>query len=459
MSLPRLSVILLFFSCLPVAYAQSTTRELFLTLPDRLHVDTPYTELLMSFDTLGNFCMYKSPLRGEPVITNKGTYGPFQHQADFNPTIFYNIKGKDQYIKCRNSPLMYGPVDGDISHVPIISAPDGVAYTVVAGDSVRYFVNDNHVATTGCEPGNRLWCTFSGNGHVLYTICRGRRNYLYLNYRLVDSSVYIYGGLAVDDENSYRYSLGSARNSSYTPRPHDAQKVFGPVAAHSSVFAGYADTLYYYGNGNGAAYRIESDSLYRDMPERQKIVAPGGGNNFLRYTPVPGYGGFARTPAPKETTINVNGKILTMPYSEIYYPAIDGHGNYALFGLRDYYLYANINGVEQPQPLSRHGVRATPLSIDAQGNTICCYKTDDSVFVYQNDYLVNKCAAAQFNTLRAEQLIMQPWLEKMIDLSALSVDTSCYILYKNRLSSPILPPTVHTQLGYFQDRQHYLWRR
>jgi len=459
MALLRLSFTLLLFSLLPAAFAQQVERKLFITLPDSASADLVHA--VISFDSAGNFCFYNRPPAG-PVITNTGTYGPFREQTSYYPVTFYNTKEKGQYIKGERSPVMHGPIDGTLATVPIINTRDYFAFTVSKNDSVSYFVNDNHIATTDSVPATRLWCTFSTNGNVLYTISKGEWNYLYLNYKLIDSSRYVYGALAVDNENNYRYSLGSLSyslnkgicgnytSSTYTPIPHAPLKVYGPVAAHGSVFMPYYDTLYYYGNGSGAAYLLENDSLFRYRVREQKIVAPGGGQNFLTYTPSTNWMNFTIVSPQTETRLNVNGKAVRLPYSDVYFPCMDAQGNYSLFGLRDYYLYKNINGTEQRQPLSKYGVRATPLSIDAQGNTICYYTTDDSVYVYENDRLFNKCGVTQFNMQYASSIFMLTARIEQDAISGFCMDTSCYIVYKNVISPPILKITMHSGWDTFK---------
>ncbi len=440
----RLLLALLFFYSISAAFAQQTEQQLVLVLPDTAL--TKPENLYLTFDSAGNYCYYISQYPGM-VVTNMQTYGPFTSQDDkYSTTIFYNTKGRNQYIKVRKSTKVYGPIDGKIDMITS-SNRKYFAYAVQGNDSTRYYINGILVATsdTGSYTSRGWWCTFSDNGNALYAIKKGRHSYLFLNNKLIDSSEYEHNRLKVDNENCYRYSLGTQESAScgsctynkFKPLKHTSQKVFGPVAARESVFRKYDGSVYYYGNGNGAAYTIENDSLYKHMTS---FIAPGKSKNFLIYKE--NYAGLGQI-IDSVTKMNVNGNEMQLPYSQIFSPCIDSAGNYALFGLRNYYLYRYINGVEQKQPLSKYGVRANPISIDTKGNTICYYLTDDSVYTYENDRLFGKCGVRKFYLLHPGQVMFDYSFDIYNDLSAFCIDSACYIVYKNTISSAIPKPTYY----------------
>ena len=439
MNLYKLLFILLLFFFQHVAFAQLAERQLVLVLPDTLLTKLEHT--FFNIDTNGDYCYYPWSRAG-PVITNTQTYGPFKKQREtFQVVIFQDADGSDRYLKGKKSTAVCGPYNGDINVAPTLNRNGYFAYTVSTADGVGYFIHGKRVATTDSLPHARFWCTFSDNGRVLYTTTKGPWNYLFLNGKLIDSSKSDYDGLEVDDENNYRYAIGAhdGYNHAFRPYPHDKQKVFGTVAAHGSVYAKYDDTTYFYGNGEGKAYLLADDSAYKDPKGYREIVGPGKGNNFLSYM-LNRRQGYMWAVTDSVTWMNVNGKVLTLPYAEIFAPCMDQEGNYAFFGLRDYHLYKNISGVEQEQPLSKHGVRATPVSIDTKGNSICYYKTDDSVYLYENDRIVNKCAATQFELLTKN--FLGPPIEQYGTPEGLCADGTCYLVYRNTLSPAMLKPTT-----------------
>jgi|GEM_PF-2454518 len=412
-------------------------------------------EMVISIDSNNNYCYYQWNGNGR-VVTNTGSYGPFAKQDVRTFTLFYNQKGKDQYIKGRKKTRLIGPVNGAIRFATLLS-DEYFAFSVTNRDSVSFYVNERLVGTidTALTYDDNHWCAFSKSGNVLYTLAGKSRNYLYLNYRIVDSSKEMYFGLGVDDINNYRFELGRWEVqpgncfSSFHHSVHAAQKILGPVSPGGSIFMGdgvefrYNDTVNYYGNGDGLAYSI-NDSLAVKLRDRRNVMIPGKGKNFLLYPQDPFRSGMINPTLDTTTWMIADGRLLNLKYSELLLPAIDTNGNFAFFGQRNYYLYKNVNGQEDPEPLSKFGVRAWPISIDENGNTICCYQTDDSTYIYENDRLFRSCGNAEFDLLNQNEIV-GPFntdalsTVRMRDgLSGFTVKDSTYIVYHNAISPPLL---------------------
>ncbi len=448
----KLSLALLLLFSLPATFARQVEKKLVFTMPGI--PDDKLTSVIISFDAYGNYCYYTH--NGEEVsglvLTNTHSYGPFKkNDSHKGPVIFYNEKDKDQYIIGKHSGRMCGPIDGeiDVTSYPFQVREDNFNFIVSRGDSFGYYINGSLIATTNGFPCTNNWCVYSDKGHALYTIKSGRLNYLYLDEKPIDSAADDYAWLEVDDAGNYRYALG--RQVSYisgcgtlekfTPYPRSRQKTFAPMTIQSREYTGVNyDSIYVYQNGAGGTFLSSVNRTQWNKARRTVITSQGNPKNNLGYDPFTGW-----RDAVKDTSVRiyVNDKPVNLRYTAIFLPCIDSLGNYALFGQRGYYMYRNINGVEQEQPLSEHGVRAKPISIDALGNTICYYQTDDSVYVYENDSMFGKCALAQFKLVRQDEII--PIYREEGDmrdhepslLSGFCLDSICYLVYRNTISPPM----------------------
>ncbi|MBZ0098319.1 MAG: hypothetical protein K8F30_04505, partial [Taibaiella sp.] len=354
------------------------------------------------------------------------------------------VKNKSYYILGYNSSTVYGPYDS------IESFSNGagyMAYTLPAGDSLKYYINGRHIATAerfgyldSLRDRLQNWCIFNSKGSYLYTIKKGKWSYLYANDRLVDSTRYFFGWLWLDEDNNYFYFINEVDKETrfrLKPRVHPPQQVclmpriqflFQKVLTYDNN-----DTVYYFGNADGKNY---FDPPPFDKPvDSFEVGVLMSGNTIFEYQLSERQTGYRYGPVSEPKRICINGNCKDLPYQEILLPCIDSRGNYALFGLRDYYLYKYVNGIEEPAPLSKHGVRAKPLSIDVIGNTICYYETDDSVYVYQDDSLFRKCAAWQFDLDETTHIWRNDWLNEKLPVFHLGENT--YIVYNNRISPPL----------------------
>lgn len=427
----HVSAITLILFALPwLVGAQSIDKKILASLPDTSACRLQKLELNVHGD---KFCYY---YREAPYIltTECGVYGPFDKQdRRFSSTVFYNEAGKQQYIKPGFGAGVYGPYDGEIRSECDNRVGD-IAYNVLVNDSIRYYINGILIATihedvVDCLSG---WCDFSDYGNVIYTIITGEWNYLYVNHKLLDSSKTYYTRLEIGDGNNYRYVMGEYTigkvgcRGSLVPTSHKPQHIFSPMPGRPMYFS-YDDMLHYYGNDNGV-----EDIHHRpyDIKDQNWDISCKGTTVFA-YTDgrIRNAHVYAQDTLP--TRVCINGDCYNLPYSEIVTTDIDSYGNYALIGMRDFYLYKNVNGIEQKEPLSKHGVRAVPISLDVHGNTICYYETDDSVYIYQNDKLFRSCTIEQFNA------------------TPLTINDSAYFIHNNEFSPPLLALADRYERGVF----------
>lgn len=425
----------LFFSSFPLQ-AQQVDKQFILTLPDT--TTTQLQKAALSFGAGGDFCLY---YRGRPylLVTETKTYGPFKRRDDrMFASLVYNEKGKDQYLTHLGGGPIYGPYDGTVTHTGYGNM-GAMAYTVAYKGNVDYFINGAKVATTDSSIYMGEWCTFSRNGNNMYTTKKGAWNYLFINGKLHDSSQLYYSLLKIDEKNNYCYALGNFEAGDckwrrFIALPRKGPKVFSPVMEYDRLLWSEDDSIRYYGNDNGIVYSGSSIRAAEQTNLGFELISEG--KSTLAYHSGLRQISDSATWEPATTSICINGVKHDLPYSEIIMPRIDSSGHFALFGRRGYYLYVNVNGIEGKEPLSKYGVRATPVSIDAFGNYICYYPTEDSVYVYENNILFRKCALEEFQLVGDTYGIWFNVPRKVLPI--LCIDTISYIVYKNTLSPPLL---------------------
>jgi len=180
----------------------------------------------------------------------------------------------------------------------------------------------------------------------------------------------------------------------------------------------------YFSNNGDVFYWIKTSNLYHFYHNFQLVDSGNTNAIFLK---------------ERESEYNKPNdvKIPNTIYSRIECPTMDSLGKYSYFGLRNYYLYRIIKGVEQKMPLTKYGVRAKPLSISATGDYWCVYKTDDSSFIYHNEQLVAKNINSKIRLLNTEDIILNSYRANTCRLFGFSNDKTCYIIYNNAISPGI----------------------
>ncbi len=455
MQLYKLLLASVIFFSFPAAIAQQAEKKLVLTFPDSLAKKLENIDI--TIDTYDNYCYYNLNREGV-VVTNLRTFGPFQNN-DYRSgvVIYYSIKDRAQYIKGKNNTMMYGPFEG---HIELTSRShfyeDYFHFIVFRGNSFDHYINGYHIATTDSFPCTDDWCVVSNNGNVLYTIKKNRLNYLYLNYKLIDSTQDDYDWMHVDDDGDFCYTLGVHKvdptkwlnQGEFIPYPPIKQKVFRQVAIDEQERYQYQDSIYLYQN-NPSGFGLHAVNRTQWKREIRAVITAHGRRKYsLSYIPAIGVSNPSSDTDNAAALIYVNDTPVKLPYTHIFLPCIDSLGNYALFGQRGYFMYRNVNGKEHVEPLSQHGVRAKPISIDAKGNTICSYETDDSVYVYENNRLFGKCAIAQYTLPQMSNIVPLPSLRHYLkgkppELSFFCLDTACYVVYRNAISPPLLKFETH----------------
>ncbi|WP_276132419.1 hypothetical protein [Polluticoccus soli] len=419
------------------ASAQKVEKQLVMVLPD-----TSAERLLnaqMSFGSGNEYCYYDRD--SEFLLTKAGKYGPPLIYERRTSNVYRNGTTGERLVQHANTSAVYGPYLGTV-HQNLTEG--GCAYAVSVGDSFRYYINGINIATVHKSDylertlGATRWCTFSENGIALYTVKKGKWNYLHIDGKLIDSSHHYYGMLDIDDMGNYVYGLGYfvGERSHFNALRHEPHKILCPSNPWGLNYFRYddQDTVGYYGNFKHK--NLLSLPVFDKPTEGNTVAVLIKGNTVFGYRLSPRQArAWPQSRALPPTRICFNGVGKDMPYEEISLPTIDSSGQYAFFGLRDYYLYKNINGKEIVTPLSKHGVRAKPINIDINGNTFCYYETDDSVYVYENDRLLGRCHVSRFAFMENSQV----WISERnrAYLPILSIDSVSYVVYNNTLSPPL----------------------
>jgi hypothetical protein len=153
---------------------------------------------------------------------------------------------------------------------------------------------------------------------------------------------------------------------------------------------------------------------------------------------------FSFTEAGKRK-INANGKSFEYDFERIFLPTLDTIGNFACYGLKDYYLYKFINGKKGKNPISKYNVRPKPLYISPTGASLHYFKTDDSIYIYRDEKLilppisVNSNFGMQFQEdftfLRSNYEVPK----NINSLLYLEYNNAGYMIFNGELSKPMPP--------------------
>jgi len=144
--------------------------------------------------------------------------------------------------------------------------------------------------------------------------------------------------------------------------------------------------------------------------------------------------------------LNVCGKIYETDFEKLLCPALDADGNFACYGLKDYYLYKFVQGKKVENPLSKYGVRATPVYISPTGESIHYFETDDSIYLYRDDSLMFNpfSQSSGFSIVERDEFL--PINSSSIysvagrnSLLLLNCGQESHMVFNGKISRPLLP--------------------
>jgi hypothetical protein len=140
----------------------------------------------------------------------------------------------------------------------------------------------------------------------------------------------------------------------------------------------------------------------------------------------------------------VNGKNYIVPFSDFFYPILDKQGNFAFYGIQDYYLYKFVNGTLDTKPITKYGVRPIPLYISPEGKTLVYFNTDDSIYIYQDEKLLFPAfnTSVHFNVQSYDKVLPCDFemgrAENGNSLLYLEIDTVGYFVFNGQFSKPMV---------------------
>ncbi len=283
------------------------------------------------------------------------------------------------------------------------------------------------------------WMHISNNGNYIYSIEDGLTFKLYLNGTPIDSSIKDFYQVRVNNNGDYLYAKGRTpyENESYKYSymffMHTKDSVFGPVRTVWDCYLMKNGAYYYKGDDDGPDYILINDIMHKNVHDVSDIILQDKANYFFTYS------------KNDKQYANVNGSSYELNYEEIYYPTLDDIGNFALYGLRDYYLYKFVNGKEVKEPVSKYNVRPTPLYIGPSGESIHVFKTDDSTYIQQDDKLLFPAFGNKktFSIIQQKDILPTGYERGKPgngnSLFYIEADSTGYMIFNGQLSKPMVP--------------------
>ncbi|MFW5983291.1 MAG: hypothetical protein ACOCQ4_02230 [bacterium] len=440
--------IMILLSCLTANGQTITERFILADNKDSLY----FNSSKISFDKKGNYCFVIEKDDQEYFVTNKDTIGGFKfigstygNGGEINYTNSYSDpKEKPYYYKNAKGTKIYGTAIGKIESYQTSNTRENIAITTTLNDSIYKYINGSLVAQNHKEQvesfyiSERDWVSFSENGNVIYFLKQDSLYKLFVNEILIDTSKFRYNQLAINDNGTYIFAKGKRPEKpigkyNYMFFIHSMDTVLGYVRTVWDYELKENGAYYYSGNDNGPYYIAINDKLHKDIKPVSNITL------IDKKTYLYSFG------EKDKNKINVNGEIYSHNFEEIFYPSIDRKGNFAFYGMKDYYLYKFVNGKKIKQPLSKYGVRATPLYISPNGESIHYFKTVDSIYLYQDDKLVFSPIPKNSNFIIQPHKEILPYnfirgkTENGNSLFYLEYEKQGYFVFNGKFSKPLLP--------------------
>lgn len=443
-----------------ILHGQTLTERLILT-------DKKYSTLLkagsMQFDVNGDYLFEIEKKDNYYFISKSGKSQAFKLDWGSSIARFKSKKNESQgFYKC-SSTTLFGPVIGeDIAYFrnPESANSKHVAIPCLLKDSIAIYIDgelklkidtfSNVQMTINSKKASPYaakkkhfesadWMSLSNNGNYIFTVENNLLYRLYVNGKQIDSSTGKFYQLKINDNGDYTYAKGRK------PLPGENDKYNYMFFIHTKDTAlGYVRTVwycdlkengayYYCGDDNGPEYIAINNTVHKNLKSISNITLIDKENYLFTYK---------ENGANK---INVNGKTFNFPFEKIYYPSLDGNGNFSLYGLKDFFLYKFVNGKQDPDPISKYDVRATPIYISPTGVSLHYFKTDDSTYLYQD----NKLLFPAFSN--SKSFSVRPYSDIMPrdfvfgeanngnSLCYIVIDTAGYLVYNGVFSKPMRP--------------------
>ena len=440
------TIIIILLTCL-TSYGQILSERLILTdSKDFLYLKSGE----VAFDRTGNYCFVIEKKGQEYFVTNKDTIGGFKfigstygNGGDINYTYSYDPQDKPYYYKNVHGTTIYGTAVGKIESFQTSGTRKNLAIVTILNDTVYYYINGKLITKKKKEPYEHYnmegdWVSFSENGNVIYFLNQDSLYHLYVNNKLIDSSKFRYTQLAINNNGTYIFAKGNKPEKpigkyNYMFFIHSQDTVLKHVRTVWNYELKENGAYYYSGDDNGLDYIAINNKLYKDIVHVSNITLIDQNTYMFLFV------------ENGENKINANGKIYYHDFDKIFYPTLDKQGNFAFYGIEDYYLYKFVNGRKEEMPISKHGVRATPLYISPKGESIHFFKTDDSIYLYQDEKLIfqplpknSNFLIKQYNKFLSHNSVRGK-TDNGNSLFYLEYDKQGYFIFNGKFSEPMTP--------------------
>ncbi len=425
------------------------------TLTENLIITDSKDSLLMksiksNFDKDGNYCFQVKKGDRHYFITNHDTIGGFKEFRNSYGIIDYtehdfDLKRDALYYKHPEGTEVFGPIFGDIIDSEYDKTSKQIAVTVISNDSIYLYVSgellysDKANQIDKAKFNLRDCISFSENGNAIYYITKNNQFSLYVNQNLIDSSRYEYIQFAINNNGNYIYAQGhkpdlpTSKYYNYMFYIHYMDTVLGYTRTVWDYELKESNAYYYSGDDNGPDYIAINDFLHKEIKAVSNITLMDRDHYLYTYK------------KDDQKYINANGQHFHLDFQKLFLPSLDSNGNFALYGIKDYYLYKYINGEKSEEPISKYGVRATPLYISPTGESLHYFGTDDSIYIYKDNKLLFEPIhkSSNFKLIGHKEFVDYVYVNGKTDswnsLFYLEYNESGYFVYNGKFSKPIKP--------------------
>lgn len=404
----------------------------------------------ITFDENGNYCFVINAEGKKYFVTNNDTIGDFTSinslygkDGEMCHTNYYSDrKGEEFLYKNRHGIKVYGGAIGKIEDYQTSHTQNFIGIVTSLGDSVYYYVNGSLVSKLPKEPEKYYglesdWVAFSQNGNSIYYTKQDSLFFLYVNGNVIDSSSYKYTQLAINNRGYYVYAKGNKPNppiENYYYRffIHSSDSTLDYVRTVWNYELKENDAYYYSGDNNGPYYIAINNQLYKDIENISNLRIVDQ-NHYLYSFDI-----------KNKSFINSNGNISSHQFEELLLPNIDREGNYAVYGVKKRQLYKYVNGEVIGNPLSKFGVRATPLYISPTGESVHYYALNDSIYLFKDDSLMFRpICETSFKIELCKEILPNHYVKGKTDnvnsLFHLELNDGNYLVYNGNFSKALCP--------------------
>ena len=445
------NLILLIFgllNCL-TSFGQKISERLILTdTKDSIYLNS----IKQNFDKSGNYCFVIKENDKEYFVTPNDKIGgvefigsTYGNGGSINYTNSHSdATDKPFFYKNAKGTKVYGTAKGKIDAFQSSNTKENMAIDTSLNDSIYYYINGKLVNQKFKDPKKYYgldadWVAFSENGNYIYYINQNNTYKLYVNDKLIDSSKFSYTQLAINNNGNYIFAKGKKPEQKigkydYMFFIHTSNAVLEDYVRTVWDYELKENGAYYYsGDDNGPSYIAINDKLQKNIKNIANITLIDKKTYSYTYE------------EEGKKKINVGDKTYTFDFEEIFHPTLDTKGNFAFYGLKDYLLYKYINGKKEDTPISKYNVRPTPLYISPKGESLHYFKTDDLIYIYQDDKLLFEPISknSKFQILPQNEILTTHFIKGKSkngnSLFYMQFDSKGYLVFNGVFSKPMIP--------------------